>query len=235
MIKLSKRSIAIIVCITVGVFMSCKKDVSETETQITVTEDTPVIDYDGNTYRTIKIGNQIWMAENLRSTHYSDGSPIPNFTYNNSEADAETYGRLYSWAAVMKGSASSNSNPSNVQGVAPLGWHVPSRAEWQQLIDYLGGVGVAGGKLKESGNSHWLNSNIGTTNESKFTALPAGFYAFWNEFKWRGDYCAFSTTTDASVSGHPACITVKLDYDNIQATVGQFHPNDAISVRCVKN
>jgi uncharacterized protein (TIGR02145 family) len=213
---------------------SCKKDEPKTDS-IIVTEDTPVTDYDGNSYKTIKIGNQIWMAENLRSTHYNDGTPIPNFTYNNSDADVITYGRLYSWASVMKGSASSNSNPSHVQGVAPVGWHIPSRAEWQQLIDYLGGLSVAGGKLKETGNTHWLNSNVGTTNESKFTALPAGMYAFWGEFQWIGDYCAFTSTTDNSVTGHPAYITVKLNYNNTQATMGDFHPDDAVSVRCVKD
>ncbi len=213
---------------------SCKKDEPNTKS-IIVAEDAPVADYDGNSYMTVKIGNQIWMAENLRSTHYNDGTPIPNFTYNNSDADVITYGRLYSWAAVMKGSASSNSNPSHVQGVAPAGWHIPSRAEWQQLIDYLGGVSIAGGKLKEEGVAHWTNPNEGATNLSKFSALPAGMFAFWQEFQWKGDYCAFVTTTDASVSGHPAVITVKLDYNSTIATVGQFHPDDAVSVRCVKD
>ena len=214
---------------------SCKKDEPINVSQIVVSEDVPVTDYDGNIYKTVKIGNQIWMADNLKSTHYSDGSPITSFSYGNDDANVLVYGRLYTWPVTMKGAASSNSNPSHVQGVAPAGWHIPSRSEWQQLIDYLGGVNVAGRKLKEVGVSHWTNPNEGATNESKFNALPAGMYAFWNEFQWKGDHCAFATTTDASVTGHPAVITVKLDYNSTIATIGQFHPDDAVSVRCVKD
>jgi len=215
--------------------VSCKKDDPENDSKIVVTEDTPITDYDGNSYKTIKIGNQIWMAENLKSAHYSDGYTIASFSYGNDDANVLVYGRLYTWSATMKGAAGSNSNPSNVQGIAPVGWHVPSKAEWQQLINYLGGVSAAGGKLKEEGIAHWANPNEGATNESKFNALPAGMYAFWNEFQWIGDHCAFATSTDASVPDHPACIVVKLDYNSTIATIGQFHPDDAVSVRCIKD
>ena len=194
-----------------------------------------VIDYDGNTYQTVEIGNQIWMAENLRSTHYSDGSPIPYLNYDNDTANGLIYGRLYTWAAVMNGAESSNTNPSNVQGIAPDGWHLPSKAEWHQLADFLGGTLIAGGKLKETGNNHWLSPNTGATNESGFTALPAGMYAFWQEFQWKGEYCAFSSTTDQSVPNHPEIAGIKLSYDNVEIIIGGFHPDDALSVRCVKD
>ncbi|MFH1197290.1 MAG: FISUMP domain-containing protein [bacterium] len=200
-----------------------------------ITDTSTVTDYDGNKYKTIKIGNQIWMAENLRSTHYSDGTPISYFEYDNDTANVSIYGRLYSSQAVMKGAASSNTNPSNVQGIAPDGWHLPSKAEWQELADYLGGLETAGGKLKEAGNSHWVAPNTGATNESGFTALPAGMYAFWQEFQWKGDYCAFITSTDESVPNHPEVAGIKLSYDNAEMIIGGFHPDDALSVRCVKN
>lgn len=98
-----------------------------------------VMDFDGNVYKTIKIGSQVWMAENLRTTHYSDGKLVQYKDYNNDTTNVKVYGRLYSWNAAMRNSAASNTNPSNVQGIAPAGWHLPSRAEWQQLADYLGG------------------------------------------------------------------------------------------------
>ncbi|MDP3150566.1 MAG: FISUMP domain-containing protein [Ignavibacteria bacterium] len=200
-----------------------------------IIDTTVVTDYDGNTYKTVKIGKQTWMAENLHSTHYSDGTSIPYFDYNNDTTNSMIYGRLYAWATAMKGAKSSTTNPSNVQGIAPVGWHLPSKAEWQQLADYLGGTAIAGGKIKEVGDVHWLSPNTGSTNESGFTALPAGMYAFWKEFQWKGSYAAFITSTDESVPNHPEVAGIKLSYDNAEMTIGGFHPDDALSVRCIKN
>jgi uncharacterized protein (TIGR02145 family) len=75
----------------------------------------------------------------------------------------------------MNGAASSTTNPSGIQGVCPTGWHLPSDAEWTELTDYLGGTSVAGGKLKETGTTHWTSPNTGATNETGFTALPGGY------------------------------------------------------------
>ena len=117
-----------------------------------------VTDYDGNTYKTVKIGNQTWMAENLKTTHYADGTAIPLVTdntawanlgdnntdkaycyyNNNANGEADTYGALYTWAAAMNGASSSAANPSGIQGVCPTGWHLPSDAEWKELEMYLG-------------------------------------------------------------------------------------------------
>jgi len=136
-------------------------------------------DQDGNVYKTVTIGTQTWMAENLRTTIYNDGTAIPNVTYNekwirltsgaycnfyntSSEDTIATYGRLYNWYAVSTGK------------LAPEGWHVPTDEEWTTLIDYLGGEYYTDGKLKETGTTHWRSPNTGATNESGFTALPGG-------------------------------------------------------------
>jgi uncharacterized protein (TIGR02145 family) len=227
-----------LICILL-VSSSCKKEDKLEKPPIIeppiIEESTPVIDYDGNVYKTVKIGNQIWMAENLKSLHYSDATSIESYAYNNDETNVNTYGRLYTWQVVMKGASGTYSNPSNVQGIAPTGWHVPSQGEWQQLINYLGGSSVAGGLLKETGETHWQSPNTGATNESLFCALPAGMFAFWQEYQWITLYCVFATSTDVSVTGHSAVAAIKIDYNNSIVTLGDFHPMDAVSVRCVKD
>jgi uncharacterized protein (TIGR02145 family) len=147
-------------------------------------------DQDSNTYKTVKIGNQVWMAENLRTTKYSDGTPIPNITddktfhylntgaccnYNNETANGETYGHLYNWFAV-----------SSSHKIAPEGWHVPTEKDWATLSDFLGGDNVAGGKLKETGTSHWTAKNIGASDMYGFTALPGGTRAEEGQFSFLG-------------------------------------------------
>jgi len=144
-------------------------------------------DQDGNVYKTVTIDSQTWMAENLRTTKYNDGTAIPNVTdggkwatlttgaycNHNNTADnvtIATYGRLYNWYAANTGK------------LAPKGWHVPTDAEWTQLSDYLGGAFDAGGKLKETGTTHWLSPNEGATNETGFTALPVSGRNFDGSF-----------------------------------------------------
>jgi uncharacterized protein (TIGR02145 family) len=140
-----------------------------------------VEDIDGNCYETIHIGTQNWMAENLKTTKYKDGSEIPNITNNvdwgglstgayGDYGNTETYGRLYNWYTV-----------DDERGVCPEGWHVPSDAEYTILTDYLGGESVAGGKMKECTegscpeSEFWDSPNTAATNESGFTGLPAGY------------------------------------------------------------
>jgi uncharacterized protein (TIGR02145 family) len=139
-----------------------------------------VTDKDGNVYKTVTIGTQVWMAENLRTTKYQNGDPIPQVLVNtawstptsgaycwyNNDATAKSsgYGALYNWAAV-----------DDNRDIAPKGWHVPSDAEWTVLAKYLGGNAYAGGKLKEPLTNHWSDPNAGATNSSGFTALPAGY------------------------------------------------------------
>jgi uncharacterized protein (TIGR02145 family) len=190
-------------------------------------------DYDNNNYTTVQIGTRTWMAENLKSTHYPDGTTADYFDYDHDPVNSSIYGRLYAWSPAMNGAASSNTNPSNVQGVCPNGWHLPSKAEWQQLGAFLGGLTVAGGKLKETGLSHWVAPNAESTDETGFTALPAGIWAFWDEFQWKGDHGAFSTSTGNLPMVEVTAIM--LETSNGILTVGTFHPDDAVSVRCVKN
>lgn len=138
-----------------------------------------VSDIDGNVYRTVRIGSQEWMADNLKTTRYRNGDAIANVTdnnswfnltsgaychYNNDENYVATYGRLYNWYAVNDG-----------RNLAPAGWHVSTDADWAALMTALGGGDVAGGKLKEAGTSHWNSPNAGATNESGFTGLPGGY------------------------------------------------------------
>ncbi len=133
---------------------------------------------DGREYSMVTIGTQTWMAENLMATKYRNGDDIPNVTdngtwsglstggycdYGNDTNNSNIYGRLYNWHAV-----------NDIKGLAPLGWKIPSDADWDTLIAYLGGSNIAGGKLKETGSFHWNVPNTGATNETGFTALPGG-------------------------------------------------------------
>jgi uncharacterized protein (TIGR02145 family) len=210
-----------------------------------------VKDQDGNTYKTVTIGTQIWMAENLRVIHYADGTPISNIAdkaiwvsltdtakaycwYNNDSATySQAYGALYNWAAAMNGAKSSSSIPSGIQGVCPTGWHIPSKGEWDTLITYLGGESIVGGKLKENGMIHWKSPNTGATNESGFTALPGGFRDCINypEFDNIGEHGIWWNSTGAGGGGG----VMLLSYRRSNIITGNFDTDLGISVRCVKD
>jgi uncharacterized protein (TIGR02145 family) len=162
-------------------------------------------DKDGNTYKTVTIGTQTWMAENLKTTQYNDGTPIPLVTdanawynlstpgycwYNNEEATYKaTYGALYNWYTVNTGK------------LCPTGWHVPTDAEWTVLTDFLGGEAVAGGKLKEAGFTHWYDPNTSATNETGFTALPGGYRGGGGYFYGIGYYGGWWSSTEGDADG----------------------------------
>ena len=161
-------------------------------------------DADGNNYPVVKIGDQWWMAENLNTTVYNDGTPIPFETdsaiwsnlvahgycwYNSNVGNKDTYGALYNWFTVNSGK------------LAPIGWHVPTDEEMTTLTTYLGGESIAGGKLKESGTTHWNTPNTGATNETGFTALPGGYRGFLDGTYYsvgNGGYWWSSTEGNAS-------------------------------------
>jgi uncharacterized protein (TIGR02145 family) len=225
------------VALSIGLLMavfSCSKDnpAQPAQQQLIVEEGPSVADFDGNVYKTVKIGNQTWMGENLKSTHYSDGTTVESFAYNNDTANVRLYGRLYRWAAATRNAGSSNSNPSKVQGASSAGWHIPSEAEWQVLINNLGSEAVAGGKLKEAGTLHWANPNAGATNESKFAALPSGWFDFTGEFRRIGEW---SFLTTATRPGSSSVYTRVLKSDLTSVNRGDLHPDDAIPIRCVKD
>jgi uncharacterized protein (TIGR02145 family) len=165
---------------------------------------TPLLtDIDGNVYNIVTIGTQVWMAENLKTTKYNDGTPIPNTTdnttwaalttgaysdYSNTPSNSTTYGRLYNWYVVDNNAATKVASNGG-KNVCPTSWHIPTDAEWTTLTTYLGGESVAGGKLKDT--THWTTPNIGATNETGFTALPGGgrdtngaFYNIGNNGYW---------------------------------------------------
>ena len=107
--------------------------------------------------------------------YYVYGYDGTSVTEAKATANYSTYGVLYNWPAAMAGEPGSSSNPNGVQGVCPTGWHLPGDDEWTELADFLGGRSFAGGKLKESGTTHWDSPNSGATNESGLTALPGGY------------------------------------------------------------
>jgi len=209
-----------------------------------------VSDIDGNSYKTIQIGDQVWMAENLRTTHYADGTPIPlvtdNWPYyaninrdkaycwfnNDSASNATTYGALYTWAAAMNGYPSLP-GPYGVQGVCPTGWHLPSDEEWTTLTDYLGGIDVAGAKLMETGTIHWHCPNTIATNESGFTALPGGRHPYGGLFSDIRDLGFWWSTKEYSCGRWYWCI---LSYanDTIEMFSNCSAYQEGYSVRCLK-
>lgn len=194
-------------------------------------------DTDGNTYKTVKIGTQIWMAENLKTTKFNDGGPINMVSapaewsnlstaaycvYNNDpNSFINTYGLLYNWHAVNNGN------------LCPVGWHVPDDSEWITLINFLGGIDKASGKLKESGTLHWIYPNTGAVNEYGFTALPGG-WRFYSDgsYNWinYGGYWWSSTSETTSNAWN---INMAYDYEHIGRD-----DNDkkyGFSVRCIKD
>jgi uncharacterized protein (TIGR02145 family) len=162
-----------------------------------------VTDIDNNIYHTVTIGTQVWLVENLKVVHYSNGDEILHVSangswentttgaycdYNNEQSNAYTFGRLYNWFAASDG-----------RNIAPVGWHVPSDTEWDSLAVFLGGEGVAGGKLKETGTTHWLAPNSGATNESGFSGLPGGHRIYDGSFdyiNWGGGWWSATTGND---------------------------------------
>jgi uncharacterized protein (TIGR02145 family) len=150
------------------------------------------VTYNGYTYSSVVLGNgQEWMSENLRTTNYRNGDPIPtgldNATwstttsgayaiYNNDNANDAIYGKLYNWYAV-----------ADPRHVCPTGWHEPTDGEWTTLTDYLGGAAVAGGKMKTTGLQYWISPNTDATNESGFSGLPGGLppHQWWCQQCWQ--------------------------------------------------
>ncbi len=194
-----------------------------------------VTDVEGNTYRTVKIGSQNWMAENLRTTRYNDNTLIPRVTdnvawkirvtpgycwYNNdSAAYKSTYGALYNWYAVASGK------------LCPAGWRVASDYLWTTMTTYLGGVYLAGDKLKEAGSVHWTNFNSNSTNETGFTALPGGA-RMDGAFGYLGMTGAWWCSTEFD-SETAWCR--ELDDMITEMLVGKLSKSQGLSVRCIQD
>jgi uncharacterized protein (TIGR02145 family)/uncharacterized repeat protein (TIGR02059 family) len=186
-------------------------------------------DIENNSYYTIAIGTQLWMAQNLKTTRFNDGSSItyglssstdPSYCwYNNDEnANKNTYGALYNFASVTS------------DKLCPSGWHIPSYEEWTVLTTFLGGDAMAGGKLKETGTAHWVNPNIGATNESGFTSFSGGYRSENGFFDYIGTLGFFSSITVNSGSPWYAGLA-----NNSSAMVsGLVQKAAGLSVRCLQ-
>ena len=231
--KLDLIKVAFLVCF-LFVCSTCEND-QPSNAQLIIEEDIPVTDYDGNIYKTVRIGNQIWMAENLRTTHYSDGTPAISFIYNYEDTNVYKYGRLYYWTVAMRNHHSSNSNPSGVQGVSPDGWHIPSENEWLELINNLGGPSVAGGKLKSPDTEGLSYNNLTDSGESLFNALLGGFYRQDGQFLRLGEWGIFLTSTSCQTINYDGIRVIKLSNNSQGVQIEPFELNDAGAIRCVKN
>jgi len=192
---------------------------------------------DGKVYTTVQIGTQCWMAQNLNIGTRIDGSveqtnndPTPiieKYCYEDNEANCDVYGGLYQWNEMMQ-----YSTTPGIQGICPTGWHLPTDAEWTTLTTYLGGESVAGGAMKETGFTHWIDPNTGATNSSGFTGLPAahrdpdGLFYFlgYNNILWS------STEYNGSDAG-----TLSLDYGYNFVGRNYYIKSYGFSVRCVKS
>ncbi len=188
---------------------TCSINISVEDVAQTIGKPGPnITDAEGNSYKTVTIGTQTWMAENLKVSKYNDGTTIPNVTdntqwvklttgawayYNNDTTNNDKYGKLYNWYAV---SLTTNGN----KNVCPTDWHVPTDAEWTVLIDYLGGETVAGGKMKEVGTISWNSPNTDATNTSLFSALPGGYRYFLGNCYGFGNYVYWWSSSEYSTS-----------------------------------
>jgi uncharacterized protein (TIGR02145 family) len=184
---------------------------------------------DGQEYSWVKIGNQRWMAENLN--FYTPGG---SWYYDNDSVQyAASYGRLYVWPVAMDGAASSNENPSGVQGVCPPGWHIPSDVEWQQLIDFLDSETPAN-LLKETGTDHWQSTNENVTNETGFTARAGGRRQSNGTFQSILSFGLWWSSKERLDSPDNAWTRYML-HNSANVTRFSSAKNVAISVRCVKD
>jgi uncharacterized protein (TIGR02145 family) len=195
-----------------------------------------LVDQDGNTYLTITIGTQTWMAENLKTTKYRDGSSIPNVTNHASWSALTTgawcttefnvanncpYGKLYNFYAVV-----------DARGLCPSGWHVPTDPEWATLITYLGGATVAGGRLKST-STLWT-SNTGATNDAGFSALPGGFLLVDGSFSPTG-FSHYWWSTTESVTYPNRYRTTGVEGSSSNVLKSEYFRNGGNGVRCVRD
>ncbi len=206
----------------------------------------PTISYGGKTYNTVQIGNQCWLKENLDignmvngAAEQTDNSIIEKYCQQNQSANCDVYGGLYQWGEVVQyQNGASNTTRFNpvptgyVRGICPANWHIPSNAEFLILADYLGGVNIAGGKMKETGFSHWTSPNTGALNTSGFTALGAGDRASWGsfyDFTYHGSF--YSTDDISSQTTH----YWNLFYAGNALSDGTIEKGYGWSVRCIRD
>ena len=194
---------------------------------------TNVTDIDGNVYNVVSIGNQCWMKENLKVTHYKNGDVIPQVQdkqawaklttgawcyYNNDASNGTKYSKLYNWYAVH-----------DPRGLAPNGYHIPTDEEWKKLTDYLGGESGAGTKMKST--SGWNNNGNGT-NSSGFSGLPGGYRNYNGAFYYIGIYGFWWSSTEIF---NLNAWTRYLNYNSGYVGRGNYGKERGFSVRCLRD
>lgn len=205
-----------------------------------ITAYSQVSDIDNNVYKTIIIGGQEWMAENLNVSHFNNGDEINKpqgydnhyWHYKDQPKNGKIYGKLYDWYAV-----------TDSRGLAPEGWHVATEEDWKELISFLGGSEIAGNKLKTT--DLWESSEIDeiTTNESGFTALPGGYrfisgtyeYGQYESIQIGGYFWTSSPNNDEWNGRNKYATSYCMFYNVSNVERRRSFANNGFSVRCVKN
>jgi uncharacterized protein (TIGR02145 family) len=214
-----------------------------------------VTDVDDNSYNTVAIGTQCWLDKNLATTRYNDGTTIPGqsaspsgqqyvYLWGDQASNKATYGLLYNWYAVDNNPATSMASNGG-KNVCPDGWHVPGATEWDNLANYLGGAGVAGGKMKSV--TGWTGTNVDATNSSGFTALPGGVFSggFWNKgtqaYFWSTYYQTRALPNAKGYSFDVKGYYLDIGYGGLSLVgwatpdTDPCTPNMGFSVRCIKD
>ncbi len=230
--KSSLRVYMLFIASILLIISSCKKN----------EDDKTIMDADGNLYTSVTIGTQVWLVENLKTTKLNDGTAISYITeqtawsntsepaycwYDKNISNKDPYGALYNWYAVESGK------------LCPKGWHVPSEAEWTELVNFLGGESVAGGKLKttgtiEDGDGVWYEPNVDATNETGFSILPGGYLSSTFKFWDIGYGGVWWTSTE-----YPSDLAYYFYINNYNGEVGDsetgMDKNAGLSVRCLQD
>jgi uncharacterized protein (TIGR02145 family) len=201
-----------------------------------------VRDHDGNYYKVVRIGSQIWMAQNINvgtaipvDKISSNNGIIEKHCYSDSKTNCDIYGGLYNWDEMMQYNPADSGLIGTTQGICPVGWHIPTQKEWSALAENVGGVDVAGAHLKEAGFSHWLAPNLGATNESGFTALSGGGYfpPDFGAYQYIGNSGSWWTATEYYLKTNAYFQKVGYDAEQLFPIIGL--KEWGYSVRCVKN
>ncbi len=201
-----------------------------------------IMDYDGNIYTEVTIGSQVWLAQNLKTTHYSDGTPIPNLTtfmpdwegdtngayvwYDNNITYKEPFGALYNWYVVA----------GSVMNELITGYHVPTNSDWETLISNVGGTATAGLVLKESGNTHWTGPNTGASNPLGFTAVGAGLRDTYDNgyYKMQYDRCTFWCNDPKDISD-AYFTSINANIPNMEVDTIGVSKSEGFTIRLIKN
>ena len=194
-----------------------------------------VADIDGNVYGTVRIGNQVWMTENLRVTRYNDGTKIPLVStpndwrsnssqpafswYDNDASNRKEYGALYNWFAVETGK------------LCPPGWRVPAQEDWDELSAFLKQSGRDAGALRTAGTDFWDAPNDGATNSTGFSALPGG-YCWWRGVSLEKGLCGYFWTSTEASDTHAWSRTIRADKNKVYRSL--FYKREGFSVRAIK-